>query len=199
MLDPSKEISAPADRMLQRELRRIGKWRLPSVWAAVTSSDFTEDFLTIESKFDDDALRSWNPQKMRLIITTVAAVCLGAHALLGCCWSHFGSGGCCKEVAASTLVDHTCETDSCHHHSDGQHPDEPCPCKCDCRATCNYLPTAKTVDCEQLGLTGCLVFLPAPNTSAEFAYFVESRDLARSAPTAALPLRLHLWNQTLLI
>jgi hypothetical protein len=155
--------------------------------------------LTIESKLDDDALSNWNTLKMRFVITTVAAICLGAHALLGCCWSHLGLNSCCEEVAADVHSHHGCDSGCGHDHSDGQHQDQSCPCKCDCRATCNYLPTAKVIDCELSSLTDWLVILPPPDGSVELAYLVESNDLARSAPTAALPLRLHLWNQTLLI
>lgn len=153
---------------------------------------------------------------MRSVISYIVVAALTLHALLGCCWHHAHAST--EEVVhvdaeKPASVGHCC----CHHHHDDvavEHDDDavpdaietpqldqdrqaPVPCSDSCGVKCQFVSTNRT-QIEQ-PVVQHDIWLPSA-TIPEIAggiCFVRFETRRTTAPP--LPIRLHLWNQLLLI
>jgi hypothetical protein len=137
---------------------------------------------------------------LRIVVTIVAVVCLGAHSLLGCCLQHiWHDTGREAAVAQAARHDHAASHACCHHdHSQPAQNHGPCPCKCECRQTCNFVATPK-VDCQASDAVGLVVILTSAEILTEQLSATAFHNSAKYAQVTALPLRTHLLHQVLLV
>jgi hypothetical protein len=134
---------------------------------------------------------------MRTLFCSLLSASLLIHALLGCCW-HDAHEAVAGEGSHVALAD---DADCCHDldgatNGNGSHP--PCKGHPNCHGLCQYLPVQKTSfdKCLDHVLVDFVV-----DAHATFGSHVSALSFASGACEScpALPVRLHLFHQILLI
>ena len=131
---------------------------------------------------------------MHVLLSSLTAAMLLSQTVFGWC-CHYQPASAEKQTGAVTKC---CSCDGCSKHETDRLPATPC--KVVCRGVCTYLPPSKVqLDTPTAGFFASILpaILSLPNgqrlDAASFA------DWARGPTDTALPLRLHLLNQILLI
>jgi hypothetical protein len=138
---------------------------------------------------------------MRRFVSSLAAVMLLVHSLVGCC----GRLDVCQKSCDGTECCDSLVADCCHDDHDtesqpGQTPFAPCDCRLHCKAFCVSLPPENTVvDAARAARSIELVAVAGtvPKISASAA--AASRDAVSASGSWQPPLRLHLLHQIILI
>jgi hypothetical protein len=138
---------------------------------------------------------------MRSFVSSLVAITLLAHSMVGCCRHAHHAQTCCD--TAECCDSHA--SDCCHneHATEGHHdtwPFEPCDCKIYCKAMCVSLPPEKAVvdltpTARSIDVVAVLWTVPTMHASAADA----NRDAARASRLLGPPLRLHLLHQIILV
>ena len=143
---------------------------------------------------------------MRTIVTLVAAIAFMLHFALGCCAHHAHAGEGHRSVAqnGAAKLAHCCSHDGHHHDGpdQGDEPQEPlsdsdCPEQHCEEGNCVFMSAGKTV----LEKTSFVALLPLFAAESSVETVLSSLNVAAidSGGNSGLPVRIHLFNQVLLI
>lgn len=139
---------------------------------------------------------------MQTVLSSLLAVTLGIHAMLGCCWHHAHDCTNCRtgrdQVAKASCCHGACHA---HRHADEIPDDRDAapkqPCSHECAGVCIYLGGIKSIDAgyqPEFDLVG-IVSIDAPMVCVRLGSVNGVVDWLAPPP----PLRLHLIQQVLLI
>ncbi len=129
---------------------------------------------------------------MRTLFSSLVATSLLIHAAIGCCWHHTHVEICCDDSQLEQPVD----ADGHHHGEQGDHSHGPC--KDHCHGTCHYLPVQKAQVDPLIPHTPLDFAAVVPATCDVHVVALLHADRTYES-AAAPPVRLHLFQQLLLI
>jgi hypothetical protein len=166
--------------------------------------DFGQSFVASVTDWRNDSANSQSyviSIFMRAVFSSLVAVSLFIHAMIGCCWHHAHESACCND----SPVEQAAEVGCCHHnhseHGDQQHgqPSQaPCKGHSHCQGLCTYLPPQKSHVDTFSPHTPLDFAAIAPATCDVHVVAVVRAERTHESP-AGPPLRLHLYYQILVI
>ncbi len=143
---------------------------------------------------------------MRAIVTLITGAAFMLHFTLGCCahHAHAAEGTFCSEHDQVAVQDHDCHGHDGHdHESPGSGDQSPGDSKSDCPdkhcndAQCVFMAAGKTVVAKAAFMAVLPLVLAQPDLfAASLPHVTAAID---SGGLIALPVRMHLFNQVLLI
>lgn len=177
---------------------------------SVTSLDLIAD------NYNSAAGNSVRAIIVRSVVSYIVVAALTLHTLLGCCWHHAHASAIDSlhvDAEKAPTASHCC----CHHHhgdvesehdeavpSDaievselGRDRQAPAPCSDSCEGKCQFVSTSRAT-IEQPIVQGFAWILPA-TTLEVVCKNACVRFVTRRTTAPPLPMRVHLWNQLLLI